>query len=280
MNIPKDRICLYSSPFPDDPSMMSTIALAAELGLGGVELMNFCAEIRGPDPAAISRLASEAERKGLAIPCLTVGIDMLPDPDGAADILTAYARICADVGIRCLHHTIATDCSCRDLSESERERRFMTCLPAVRKVCETAASLGVRTIIEDQGFVFNGIGSCLRLVDMTGGKIGIVADVGNVFFVDEKPETFIRETGSLIVHAHIKDYAYLSDRAPGVNNYLSREGSLFADCEIGTGCVDFDAVFDAFESIGYRGMYALEFARIRDREEVDRVLARLTGQEC
>ena len=111
MKFPRKKICLYSSPFPHDASMARTIDRAAELGLGGVELMNVCTEVLRPDPAAISRLARAAEEKGLAVPCFTVGIDMLPDPDGAAEELIAYARICAENGIPRLHHTIASACS-------------------------------------------------------------------------------------------------------------------------------------------------------------------------
>ena len=275
--ISRKRICLYSSPIPGCNSMHEIIRLAAELGTGGAELMNFCVEIRSPDPEPILRLTAEAAEKGLTVPCLTVGIDMLGDPGAASDALISYAKICADAGIRYLHHTIATDCFASGITEEERGRRFDACLPAVLKVCAYAASVGVRTIVENQGFVFNGTEYCRRLYEASERKTGTVADVGNILFVDGKPDEFIRSAGASVVHAHIKDYVYLSAPVPGKNNYLSRSGRLFTDAEIGLGDIDFEAVFTAFEEIGYRGMYSLEFSGVKDENEVCRVLDRLCG---
>ena len=275
MKIPKKRLCLYSAPFRGNKSMADTILLAEKLGLGGVELMNFCREIRSPDRAVIGALARDARERGLALPCLTVGCDMLPDPDAAAERLIAYAEICAENGIGMLHHTIASGLDPRGLTPEERERRFQVCLPAVLRVCERAEALGVRTITEDQGFVFNGAGPCLRLVEASGGKIGLVADVGNILFADEKPEDFIRAAGSAILHVHLKDYAFARFPTP-LDRYRSLSGRAFRDVEIGTGDIAPDLVTDELDRIGYAGMFSLEFARLSSDEEALRVIDRLS----
>ena len=274
MKIPKNRLCLYTSPLAGNASMLDTIREADRLGLGGMELMNFCREIRSPDRATIRALAEEARGRGLAIPCFTVGIDMLPDPEAAAETLSRYAEICAEVGISLLHHTIATDLAAWGLSEAEREARVKRCLPAVLRVSERAGSLGVRTATENQGFVFNGADACLRLHSLSGGRIALVADVGNLLFVDETPQDFLRKAGNAVLHAHIKDYACVDPAAEG-NAYRSRAGRRFCDAEIGTGCLPPDRILDLFAEIGYRGMFSLEFARVRSDEEALRVIERI-----
>ncbi|MBO7659831.1 MAG: TIM barrel protein, partial [Clostridia bacterium] len=178
--IDRKRICLYTPPFAGDTTMMTTIRAAAEFGVGGVELMNFCRELKTSDFETVSFLAGEARKRGLEIPCLTVSIDFLPDPEGAVSVLKRYAKICAALGIGLLHHTIAKDFHCNTISDAEIESRFERCVPAVVEVAEFAGSAGIKTVTENQGFVFNGAERLLALREWTGGKIGFVADVGNI----------------------------------------------------------------------------------------------------
>ena len=274
--IDRKRICLYTPPFPGDTTMLKTIKAAAEFGVGGVELMNFCRELKTPDFETVSFLAGEARARDLEVPVLTVSINVLADPEGAAEQLKKYAKICAALGIPFLHHTVASDYRCREISEEEAERRFEACVPAVVDVCRFAESLGVKTLTENQGFVFNGAERLLALRERTGGKIGFVADVGNILFVDGDPAGMIRRLGGNILHAHLKDYVYTSSRQDDGFTYFSRKNRSFRDAEIGTGDIGFRNVFEAFDEEGYRGFFSLEFTNVADGNEARRVLERIS----
>ena len=274
--IDRKRICLYTPPFPGDTTMLTTIKAAAEFGVGGVELMNFCRELKTPDFETVSFLAGEARARDLEVPVLTVSINVLADPEGAAEQLKKYAKICAALGIPFLHHTVASDYRCREISEEEAERRFEACVPAVVDVCRFAESLGVKTLTENQGFVFNGAERLLALRERTGGKIGFVADVGNILFVDGDPAGMIRRLGGNILHAHLKDYVYTSSRQDDGFTYFSRKNRSFRDAEIGTGDIGFRNVFEAFDEEGYRGFFSLEFTNVADGNEARRVLERIS----
>ena len=97
--------------------MLDTIELAEMLGLGGIELMNFCRELKTPDIDGAARLFNAAKEKDLYVPCLTVNSDILASPDETAETLKKYADICAELGIKYLHHTIAKDFHCYNISE-------------------------------------------------------------------------------------------------------------------------------------------------------------------
>ncbi|MBR5006513.1 MAG: sugar phosphate isomerase/epimerase, partial [Clostridia bacterium] len=141
---------------------------------------------------------------------------------------------------------------------------------------EFAGALGVKTVTENQGFVFNGAENLLELRKLTGGKIGFVADVGNVFFVDGDPASLIRILGNGIRHVHLKDYVYTSSRQDDGFTYFSRKNRSFRDAEIGTGDIGFRDVFEAFDEEGYRGFFSLEFTNVADGNEARRVLERIS----
>lgn len=272
----REDICLYIPLCDSGPSAEKIICYAEALSVGGVELMNFCRELKQPDMAEAKRLGAMARERGLKIPCFSVATDFLTKPD-AQLTLQGYARICGELEIPYLHHTIAKDFLAWDLSDREREDRFLWCLEDVLALCDYAGKLGVRTIIEDQGFVFNGAENCLRLCGLSGEKIGIVADVGNCLFVDEQPEDFIRAAGQRICHAHLKDYLVTDAPHPERTSYRTKDSKYLTDTFIGEGSIDYAAVMEAFRQVDYRGMYALECPGIRTMEEANRILDRITA---
>ena len=271
----KKRLCLYTPPLPHSTSMFDTIELAWTSGLGGVELMNFCRELKTPDIDVAARLFNAAKEKDLYVPCLTVNSDIPASPDEVTETLKKYVDICAALGIKYLHHTIAKDFLCHDISDTEIRRRFDVCIPAVNQVCEYANSLNVGVLTENQGFVFNGVSNMRKLYEKTGGKIGFVADTGNSVFIDEGPEEFIKEFKDNIYHVHIKDYKIADGTGSTAPLYISRGGTRFRDAEIGTGIIPLDSVINILNDINYRGMFSLEFNGVKDREEIKRVLGRI-----
>lgn len=273
MGITRERICLYTPSHPFRRSMTDIIECAAELGLGGVEFRSFCEEMREPDRNRARTLGQQTRALGLKIPCFSVSCDFVNDPEGVLKRLHGYAEICSDLEIPYLHHTVAYAFD-HDISEEERERRFQICIEPVLTICEYADRLGVRTLIEDQGYVFNGVENCERLCELSSGRIGVVADVGNIFFMDQAPQDFIHVMGKRIVHAHVKDFMRC-ETEPEVYQYRSRSGAYLSSAEIGTGIVDLISVKRAFEDIAYGGMFSLEFSRVADDKEAERVLARI-----
>ena len=276
MKIAREKICLYTLPYPRCRTVADMMHLAAGLGLGGVELRSFCEEFRVPDREKARELGKLARSLGLSLPCFSVSSDFVTAPEKTMEALRGYAEICSDLEIPYLHHTVALEMHAFTLPEEEKARRFAFGIECALAVCDYAERLGVRTLIEDQGFVFNGVSNCARLCERSGDRIGIVADVGNILFVDERPEDFIRAMKGRVCHAHLKDFARYHEE-PETYRYRSVSGAYLAETEIGTGDVDLATVMQAFADISYDGYYSLEFSRGFDEEELARVLARLTA---
>ena len=274
MKITREKICLYTPVYSNRSSMMEIIERATLHGVGGVELMNFCEELKTPDMEMAKKLGREARLRGLQMPCFSAAADIYAEPTEMIDMLCRYAEICSQLEIPYLHHTVAFafEGEAVSLTDEGREARFQACLEPVLRLCDYARTLGVRTLIEDQGFVFNGHRNCIRLCELSGNQIGIVADTGNILFFDEKPEDFIRAADTHICHAHVKDY--LRQNKPFANGsyYQTRLTNFLQDCALGDGVVDFCAVKKAFEQVSYQGMFALELSGVPDAAALDRAI--------
>jgi sugar phosphate isomerase/epimerase len=254
--------------------MMEIIERATLHGVGGVELMNFCEELSTPDMEMAKKLGKEARARGLQLPCFSAAADIYAEPNKMVDMLCRYAEICSQLEIPYLHHTVALafERENASLTEEAREARFQACIEPVLRLCDYARSLGVRTLIEDQGFVFNGRKNCMRLCELSDERIGIVADTGNILFFDEAPEDFILAADTRICHAHVKDYKRQATPFAQGSYYQTRLANYLQDCALGDGIVDFTAVKNAFSQVSYQGMFAFELAGVPDAATLDRAI--------
>ena len=90
-------------------SSYEIIDCAERFEVGGVELMNFSTELSTPDIKIAKEIGKYARARGLSLPCFSVGIDAIANPEESAKRLRGYAEICSELEIPYLHHTIALD---------------------------------------------------------------------------------------------------------------------------------------------------------------------------
>lgn len=238
-------------------------------GISHLETLNIL-DLATPDLQVAQDLKAYADSKGITFPCVSVGISLVDDDQAAAiETVKRYADIAKILGSPYLHHTIALNFSDPKYIADNFELFYNRGLTAVREIFDYAAQLGIRTIYEDQGFVFNGRKTFSRFLKDVDRNVGVVADFGNIQFVDEHVEDFIPAFADRIVHAHAKDYVVTdgSSRAVEPGEYTSRGGNYLRGCLIGEGSVNTDAAFRALQTIGYKGFVALEGDPIGPDEE-------------
>ena len=272
----RSKVCFYSSMFSGTSNMHRIIECAREKGVYGVEMMNFCDELRSPDTSAAKELAALAHGYGLALPVFSAGINLVGEDVAEQNLerLCRYAEICSELEIPVLHHTIApalTNVYGDDVAIAEVFKRGTD---AALRINDFSARLGVRTVVEDQGFVFNGKENYRRFLDATEGKIGALLDVGNIRFAGESPEELLTVLTEPPVHVHLKDYIYCTESENPL--FKDKLGRTFADTEIGRGDIDLSAVADGLRTLGYDGLYSMEYCHVKDLSEVDRTLAHVS----
>ena len=263
------QFCLYAPPLSSITSYAQMVDYAADHGISQLETLNIL-DLSTPDLRVAKDLKAYADSKGIAFPCVSVGIDLVgEDRKEAIETVKQYALVAKILESPFLHHTIALNYSDPKLTEDNFERFYTRGIAAVREIFDYAATLGIRTIYEDQGFLFNGQANFARFLQDVQRNIGIVADFGNIQFVDEDVEGFITRFARQIVHAHAKDYIVtpgsVREKLPG--EYTSRGGNYLQGCRIGQGSVHTEDAFKALQAMGYHGIVSLEGDPIGPDEE-------------
>jgi len=263
------KFCLYMPPLSSIGSYREMVDYAAEHNIKYLETLNIL-DLSTPDLQVAKDLKAYADSKGITFPCVSVGISLVDeDRKAAVETLKRYADIAKILGSPYLHHTIALNFSDPAYIAENFQLFYNRGLEAVREVFDYAASIGIRTIYEDQGFVFNGKVTFARFLKDVDRNVGVVADFGNIQFVDEDVEDFIAAVQDRIVHVHVKDYLVTPggtrEKLPG--EYTSRGGNYLRGCLIGKGSVHTDLAFQALAAMGYKGYVALEGDPIGPDEE-------------
>ena len=266
----RKQFCLYAPPLSTIASYKEMVDYAAAHHISHLETLNIL-DLSIPDLQVARALKTYADSKGISFPCVSVGINLVDgDTEAAIKTLKGYAQVAKILGSPYLHHTIALNFSQPEYIAANFDLFYQRGLEAVREVYDYAAGLGIRTIYEDQGFLFNGRENFTRFLADVDRNVGVVADFGNIQFVDEHVEDFIPVFADRIVHVHAKDYIVTdgSSRKALPGEYTSRGGNYLRGCLIGEGSVHTETAFRALQTMGYRGCVALEGDPIGPDEEV------------
>ena len=274
----RERVCFYGGC----ESVFETVDYAVRFGAAGIELMNFCEEFKTPDMKMAKEVSAVAKRYGLRLPCFSAGINFAEgDREKKLSRIKGYVDICSELEIPYMHHTLVIP-----LEEPEDYSFAVRIgIESAHEIYEYAKARGVQTILEEQGFVFNGVEGYRLLDNPLTRNCKTLLDVGNIMFVDECAEDFIDSYAERIVHVHLKDYV-ISDK-PLKNSsvikslthgdvYKSKGGKCLTACEIGTGDVNYPEISRKLKKIQYNGCYSLEFDTIPSDDEISRVLKNIT----
>lgn len=261
--------CLYMPPLTTIGSYREMVDYAAAHSIRYLETLNIL-DLSTPDLQVARDLKAYADSKGISFPCVSVGLSLVDDDrEEAIETVKRYADIAKILGSPYLHHTIALNFSEPQKIADNFEVYYQRGIAAVREIFDYAATLGIRTIYEDQGFLFNGCKNFSRFLQEVARNVGVVADFGNIQFVDEHVEDFISKFSDRIVHVHAKDYIVTDGTSREIlpGEYTSKGGNYLQGCLIGEGSVHTEDAFKALQAIGYKGFVALEGDPIGPDEE-------------
>lgn len=259
-----ERVCLYVSPYKSTSSYFEMIDLAAENGIKYLEPINQY-ELTNPDMRTAQKIKRYADSKGIIINCFSLCINLVGE--GAKENIKRakdYVDIAALFGAKIFHHTIANEYRNPEIIEKNKDKYFNEGLEAVREIYDYAIKKGIRTAHEDQGYLFNGIDNFKKFIMAVNRNTGVIADIGNIKFVNEDIDPFFDEFKDRIVNIHIKDYAECKEQD---NGYKTKNGNYICDCELQKGTVDFDSAFAKISKTGYDGTFSLESPPSRNVNE-------------
>lgn len=263
----KNKLCVYSGPTACFNTHMQKIDAAVYFGMAGVELLNSC-EFDTPNVEAAVAVKAYADEKGIKLPCFSVFCDIREA--GMTDKLKAYADVAKVLGCDYLHHTLIPEFANPDKVLPNKDEYFEKGIAVVREVYDYAEALGVKTVFEDQGYIFNGISGFGDFLAEVGRDVGVIADFGNIYEADCTITDFIKAFSDKICHVHVKDML-VTDSSPDEGTKMrTLSGKYVRQVTPGTGSVDICGAVKLLEKMNYNGFYSTEFTVRTGDEDADR----------
>lgn len=226
-----------------------------------------------PDLVTVAQAADLGQYvrdQGSTISCYSICADLVTrDRDTVLADMKNRIDMAAAMGSPYYHHTIFPRLSLSQYGDASYHEIFRRAMQVLPELCSYAQDKGVLCIYEEQGLFFNGCNSVLRLTEALGdAPFGLVADLGNILFVDERPESFIGLFADKIVHVHCKDYLLKSGNEgwPGREWYMTRSGNFLRETIPGHGIIEYQKVFRLLQQIQYKGWYSVEYSALEPHD--------------
>ncbi len=256
------KIAMYSPPFPRLKSYKEVIDLACEYGVSAVEPFSML-DFEIPDREKAKKVKEYADEKGIVFPCVSIYANVFEsDTESQLEMLKGYADVAAILGSPFIHHTIVGEFKEPSKVIGLRDELMNKGVQFVREVYDYAEQRGVKSIYEDQGFIFNGVDGFGEFLSKVNRNVGVVADFGNVFQSGDSIEDFVNAFHDRFVHAHIKDVIVSDER--NSSSYPALGGKFVDYVAIGHGQIDIKGVIELLRSYGYDGYYGVEYSVAED----------------
>lgn len=246
-----------------------TAAQAAEAGCSSVEIFEDLvsdAPLGIDSPEYAANMRGRLKEQGLSVACYSAYVNVWKNGEDYNKVcgrLKHSIDMAAELGSPYVHHTLLPWLSLPQDAPGFEEG-IARAVDAASVAADYAKTLGVTCIYEDQGQYVNGVdgfGAFYWELKKNCKNVGVCADLGNIFFVNERPEPFLEAFRGEILHVHVKDYLQSIEKlSPGTGWLPTRNGSWLHDTDPGTGAVDLVQCMKILREQGYQGAYALEIS--------------------
>jgi sugar phosphate isomerase/epimerase len=250
---------------------IEVIAKAKEIGFDAIEFSTIAVPEGKTLSGFAAELKAESERVGLPIVNYTIGADFLTGSGGnlqaEIDRVKGEVDVARILGVTGMRH----DATRGYAADHKGPKGFDDALPRLvqgcRAVTEYAATLGIRTMVENHGFFCQDSERVEKLVnEVNHPNFGILVDVGNFLCADEEPGKAVGRLMPYAFHCHAKDFHVKPGTSfnPGCGWFLSRGGNYLRGAIIGHGDVPLVTCLRIFKRAGYAGVLSIEFEGMED----------------
>lgn len=270
------KICVSSYSFSKlmakgELNQFSTIAKAKELGFDGIEFAGIAPHDGSTKEEYARKLRAEADRLNFPIPSFVFGADLINGTEGRSpEQEVEYVKSMVDIGqilgVSVIRHDVLYS-----LGEYADFYSLLSVLAdRVRQVTEYAAGKGIRTSVENHGFICQDPDRCVALYKAVAHpNFGLLCDIGNFLCADAEPAASVAMVAPYTIFAHAKDFYVRngSDTNPGRGFFHSRGGNYLKGTIIGHGNVPVVQCLQILKDAGYDDYLSLEFEGMEDTVE-------------
>lgn len=242
-------------------TQFDTVAKAAELGFSAIEFIDLDVPAGTSEESFAAKIADEAKRCNIKISAYTVGACMIKNTaeETRAEIerVKRKTEIAKILGAPLMRHDA--------YFSQNKYRSFELSLPElaenIREVTEYADSIGIKTTVENHGFICQDSDRAERLFNAVNHKnFGLLVDIGNFMCVDENPYLAVSRVAPYAFHVHVKDFVKYEYGADIEGNYITTRGmSKLVPTVCGTGDVPLERCLAILKNAGYDGCVSVEY---------------------
>lgn len=243
-----------------------TVRQAHDMGFDAIEFIDLPASSYGEQVAYAHRLRAEADRYGMTINAYTIGANLYraTPEENAAEVarLQGQVDIAAILGCSVMRHDV-----CYSLGKTGGSRSFGLMLPTIatnaRAVTEYAAEKGIKTCVENHGYVAQDSYRVEQLFNAVAhDNFGLLVDVGNFVCADEDNVTAVSRVAPYAIHVHAKDMYKSAEPLPGYG--MTRGCNYFKGAIVGEGDCNVEKCLRILKRAGYDGYCSIEFEGAED----------------
>ena len=233
---------------------------AAEMGFDAVEFIDMKPHDDSSPEKYAETIRKRADVAGIEISAYTVGACLIQNtPAETARELERVKRqidIAAILGVTKMRHDA--------FFSQTKYRSFDLALPELAENCriltEYAKSKGVRTMVENHGFVCQDSERLERLYSAVNHEnFGLLVDIGNFLCVDEAPTAAVSRLAPYAFHAHLKDFKIYPHEQGESGGILTRGCNTIKGTAVGDGDVPVKQCIDILKRAGYNDVLSIEF---------------------
>ena len=210
-------------------------------------------------------IREECEKNKLPVSSYSVGADFLKsDVRETVEALKKKVDIAHILGAPFLRHDV--------MYQFPHERggwraAVLKVSNAIREVSEYAQSKGIKTMVENHGFVMQDADRVEYLInEVNHPNFGWLCDMGNFLCADENPEICCGKAAPYVFYVHAKDFIVKDGKGadPGEGFFQSRGGNYLRGTIIGHGVVPVMQCLRVLKNNGFDGYVSVEFEGIED----------------
>ncbi len=256
----------FSRLYNDTFTQLDAVNKAKEMGFDVIEF----AEVNPPEGVSkkdfAKQLADRCKEVGIEVGNYAVGADFINNQTNSVE--DEIQRLKGEVDVA----KILTAPTMRhDGTTGIGVKGFDNALPALikgyREVTEYAATLGIKTMIENHGYFCQDSERVERIIaGVNHENFGLLMDMGNFLCADESPEKAVGRLARYAFHLHAKDFVFKSGNEPdpGAGFFPTRAGNYLKGTVVGQGVVPVYQILRRMIGVGYDNIISIEFEGVED----------------
>ncbi len=246
-------------------ALTDVIGKAHEMGFEAIEFIDLPGTYE-EQVALAHTLRAQADALDMTINAYTIGANLYreTDEESAAEVerLKKQVDIAAILGCSVMRHD-----ACYGTGKTGASRSFGLMLPTIarnaRAVTEYAATKGIKTCVENHGYIAQDSYRVEQLFNAVAhDNFGLLVDVGNFVCADEDNCAAVSRVAPYAVHVHAKDMYKSETPAPGFGQ--TRGCNYFKGAIVGEGDVNVEKCLQILHRVGYDGYCSIEFEGSED----------------